>query len=215
MLLLDNMATTCLVETVYLGSSPQHMIFYDKVKALNQLRHQKNAFILSLVGAHLLRTDGLLSLKDEVIVFKRGSIIFSALASDREGSRLELDMNDVILARDSPTDFDTDLRELIKFARRNSIKEAFETVKAFADQNNLMNELRGQEWFRYARIIRNAISHNLHFEFDKYDLKAMPITWNGITISESLDKTEMQEDVLDYETTVLLILAMRDFVNSS
>jgi hypothetical protein len=51
----------------------------------------------------------------------------------------------------------------------------------------LRARLRSTDWYVYARSIRNAIAHNLHFRFEPWFLKRLPTTWRGFEITAELD----------------------------
>jgi len=76
----------------------------------------------------------------------------------------------------------------------------------------LWQEMQGTPWFHFARIVRNAISHNFHFHFQSKD--KLPITWNGITLSQDMEGQrityEMFYDNIGYE----LFLEMRSFAEA-
>jgi hypothetical protein len=50
----------------------------------------------------------------------------------------------------------------------------------------LLTSLKETAWYPFARVIRNAISHNFYFHFGEGDKRQMPITWNGIMLTEDL-----------------------------
>jgi hypothetical protein len=54
-----------------------------------------------------------------------------------------------------------------------------------ADQ--VLKRLKEAAWYSFARIIRNAISHNFHFYFSEADKRKMPITWHGIKLTKELN----------------------------
>jgi hypothetical protein len=46
----------------------------------------------------------------------------------------------------------------------------------------LLEEMKATSWYEVARIVRNAISHNFHFQYTKHDKeKILPVTWNCLT----------------------------------
>ncbi|MBL1258742.1 hypothetical protein [Methylocystis sp. Sn-Cys] len=51
----------------------------------------------------------------------------------------------------------------------------------------LWKEMQGAPWFHFARIIRNAISHNFRFYYVQKDKPLLPIVWNGITLSLEME----------------------------
>ena len=82
----------------------------------------------------------------------------------------------------------------------------------YAEYKSVMPKLRLEAWFRFARIIRNAISHDFHYTFDKHDRACLPVRWEGKTIDISMLGKEMTEDMLDPLTTMRLIDEIRKFI---
>jgi len=76
-----------------------------------------------------------------------------------------------------------------------------------------LNDLKATAWYEFTRLIRNAISHNFHFDFSDAVKRRMPITWNGITLT-----TEMHGKAMTYELWhkpgYELFLEMRDFAGA-
>ncbi len=80
-----------------------------------------------------------------------------------------------------------------------------------AAQARSAKRLRGMPWYWFASVVRNAVSHNYRYEFNKSDLKRLPLTWRGATLS-----AEMQGQAVDYQTFwhkegCELFLEMQDF----
>ena len=47
-------------------------------------------------------------------------------------------------------------------------------------------------------MIRNCLSHNFKFEFNKKDKLFLPVTWKGKEINISLDGTDLQLSFFGY-----------------
>ncbi len=75
----------------------------------------------------------------------------------------------------------------------------------------LFKQLEGAEWYEFARINRNAISHNFRYEFRPRDLRVLPVTWNGLTLTTDMDGQTMRHELLWHKPGHELFLAMRDF----
>lgn len=73
----------------------------------------------------------------------------------------------------------------------------------------LYQKMKGALWFEYARQIRNAISHNFHFRFRKSD--KLPITWNGITLSQEMEGKPITYQSLWHKKGYELFLEMKAF----
>lgn len=75
----------------------------------------------------------------------------------------------------------------------------------------LLRSLKETAWYPFARIIRNAISHNFHFGFSEGDKRQMPITWNGITLTEDLNGQALTYKFFWHKPGYELFLEMRAF----
>lgn len=93
-------------------------------------------------------------------------------------------------------------------------KEPYEAIKAYCAETHQMELLRKQPWYHFARIIRNAVSHDFRFRFSKADKKLLPISWNGQTIDLALNDKVVPLSLFGYQTSLELFLAMRDFVTN-
>jgi hypothetical protein len=61
--------------------------------------------------------------------------------------------------------------EFAKMGLRNLIKEAFELIKDYSNNTNQEQTFKSQNWYHFARIIRNCLSHNFKFQFSSPSLK--------------------------------------------
>jgi hypothetical protein len=189
---------------------------YDKSLALDQLRHKRNAYILTLASMRLLNSTCLETLKDRIVLIKPDGFIFDPLPEEREGERYEVQFNQILHSYINDNEnFNVDLLELYKFSRRNLIKESFEVVKSYAGENNLTKQLKSQPWFEFARMVRNAVSHDLVWYFRPDDLKKLPVTWGGKTIDSSLNRKVLTTDFTDPLVTFELLEEIQKFIVSA
>lgn len=73
------------------------------------------------------------------------------------------------------------------FITRNWLKETFRLVKEYAVSVNKLDLMKKQDWYHFVRINTNAFSHNLKYEFNSEDKKALPITYKGHEINSSME----------------------------
>ena len=78
----------------------------------------------------------------------------------------------------------------------------------------LVEKMKAAPWFHYARIVRNAISHNFHFQYGKHDKKLLPVTWNGITLSQEMQGQAITYESLWHKRGYELFLEMRIFAEA-
>ena len=58
--------------------------------------------------------------------------------------------------------------------------------------------LRAEPWYHFVRLVRNALSHNFHFEFSDTDKKRLPLTFRGRTMTPAMDGQPLTLDFLDH-----------------
>ena len=89
---------------------------------------------------------------------------------------------------------------------RNCLKEAFELVKLYGEEHGQAQVIRAAPWYRFLRIIRNCLSHDMRLHFNGYDLKQLPVSWSGLTIDASMqDQPLPMRDFLSRQKAVELI----------
>jgi len=79
---------------------------------------------------------------------------------------------------------------------------------------HLQNDLKNTAWYYFTKLIRNAISHNFRFEFNKQDKWRLPVTWNGITITPNMDGEAITYEALWHNSGYALFLEMRVFAEA-
>ena len=80
-------------------------------------------------------------------------------------------------------------------------------------QRDLLKELKEAPWYIFTWHIRNAISHNFHFDFSGRYKQRIPITWNGITLTDDMEGQPMQYE-LWHKPGYELFLEMRAFAEA-
>ena len=89
---------------------------------------------------------------------------------------------------------------------RNCLKETFELVKLYAETHGQSQIVCAAPWYRFLRIVRNCLSHDMSLHFRDYDLKQLPVTWSGLTIDASMqDQPLPMRDFLSRPKAVELI----------
>jgi hypothetical protein len=72
--------------------------------------------------------------------------------------------------------------------------------------------MKATSWYEVARIVRNAISHNFHFQYTKHDKeKILPVTWNCLTLSQGMEGRAITYESLWHKSGYELFLEMRAF----
>jgi len=87
--------------------------------------------------------------------------------------------------------------EFVKLMLRTFTTESFEKLRGYCKDTGQTALMRAQPWYQFARVVRNSLAHSQIWSFNSYDLRQLPITWNGKTITESMNGTEMTWDFYD------------------
>lgn len=102
--------------------------------------------------------------------------------------------------------------ELYASAHRSAIKELFPLTKLYCHVTDQLQALRSQSWFQFWRIIRNAWSHDMTFNFNPNEKAALPVTWSGVTIELSMNGKHLTHGHCSYEKLRELIETAQSYV---
>lgn len=96
---------------------------------------------------------------------------------------------------------------------RGCLKEMFESVKDYGELHGQASVMQAAPWYRFLRMIRNSLSHDMRFHFNGYDLKQLPVSWSSLTIDASMQNQLLQmRDFLSKQKAVQLIDEVIDYV---
>jgi len=170
-----------------------------KQQLINQLEHTKNNYILGL-AAFSMFDSGLTNqqLAHHAAAFGEYTITFAQVVTLLQNSK----------------DREIALREFGKMLMRTLIKEAFEHIKDYCEKTDQYIPFKAQSWYEFARMIRNFLSHNCKFEFNKYDKDRLPITWGKKAITIDLDNKSPDMSFFSYIETWELFQEFTTFVEN-
>jgi len=94
------------------------------------------------------------------------------------------------------------------------LKDYCEDFDKVAKPAILMDRLTNMPWYQYAKLVRNAVSHNFRFAFNSSDKSRLPVTWKSVTIDSSCDGKAITYETLWHRSGYELFLEMREFVES-
>ena len=97
---------------------------------------------------------------------------------------------------------------------RNLILESYEIAREHCFETGQLERLREEPWHQYARLLRNALTHNRRWRFSKSDLDLLPTTWNGKTIEASMEGQVITGIHADWYQALELHGAMAEFADS-
>jgi hypothetical protein len=169
----------------------------DKNWTLNCLRHNRNSGILSIGALALLNSSAVDRLTNGGVVLRGDEVIFHASESDRHGTRYEIDLQQIVSEyHDHHDRYLHTLGEFLRSHRRNLLKESFEVAKAYAISTAQLPGFKAVPCFTFARLIRNSVSHDLHFRFRNDVLAVLPVSYGGVTLDASLQNQPMRQNHL-------------------
>lgn len=92
-------------------------------------------------------------------------------------------------------------------ACRTYMRENFRITQNYCTDTNKTNILQKQDWYQFARILVNCISHNLIFDLDSVNKNRLPTKFNNVSIG-----TEMHGKHLGKQFTAQLFLELGDAI---
>lgn len=171
----------------------------NKEELANQLMHTRHNYIMGLAALSIFssgQADPLL--ERHAAAFGNYTVTFDQVA------RLLADEHDRSIV----------LREYNKMLIRTTLKESFEHIKEYCQNTNQYPLLKEQQWYEFARIIRNYLSHNCCFIFNRFDKERLPIKWGDLEITEELHGKDLAKNSFGNIETWELIQQFENFVHS-
>lgn len=149
----------------------------------SQLRNAKNNYILGLAACALFANE------KSYPILEESSCSFGIYT---------LPFHQVSNLLQAPNDRDVAVKEFAKMLLRVLIKESFELVKDYCDVSGQASSFKSQSWYHYARMIRNCLSHNFRFQFNRYDKSLLPVSWRGKSITSAMDGSNLELSFFGY-----------------
>lgn len=191
------------------------MTYPNHQQALASLQFFRSNAIISLAAIRLIDSQAVLDLQGWAAFCSPNQLMFIPVTECGGKDSTHIDLSQItrtfIDDRDALRE---NLRQFWNSARRNLIKEAFEITKAYAKANSCTDLLKQQPWYQFARMVRNSLSHDFHIKFQPNDFHHLPVSWQGKTISSSMDGLSLPSDILDPYTTWILFDQIYKFVDS-
>lgn len=168
-----------------------------KAALVSQLENAKNNYVLGLAAISLFGSpDAYPILERNHATFGQYTVPFAQVA------QLFAKENDRNIA----------IREFLTSQIRALIKESFELIKDYCEDTGQSAVFKAEPWYQFARMIRNCLSHNFKFEFNKYDKSLLPVSWGPRTIDLGMDGTHLKLEFFGYVETWELFREYQEFV---
>lgn len=145
-----------------------------KERVLGYLQTIKNNYALTQAGILLLAAEDTPEKFDEY---------FTHISEKTEAKRIEYIkyiFKDYELLKHSTN-------ELRKSVLRNCLKETFEMLKIELATSNEKEILFQAPWYKFLRMVRNSLSHDMKLRFRDYDREKLPVSWSDLTITIEME----------------------------
>ena len=98
---------------------------------------------------------------------------------------------------------------------RNITNDSFEVIKEYCKDSSQLSKMHAQPWYDFARLVRNALTHNQHWLLNRdSDKRKLPLAWHGKTIKGSIATHELTFDFYDWYDGAGLWDEMYEFAKS-
>lgn len=183
---------------------------FTKQDVLDMFRRQDLAYRLSILSSHWLH--GGAQYKPRAIDDARGlemHVVDQWVSFSDVAAVLEND----IARFNAVSDFmSAQLHALIR-APFELLQDYCEDYDKGTDSPSLKTRMQATNWYFFARMVRNAISHNLLFSFNAGDRRRLPLTWRDVKIEESMEGKSVTY-VLGHKPALRLFLDMLAFAEA-
>jgi hypothetical protein len=167
-----------------------------KAELISQLTNAKNNYILGLAALALFASE------EAYPIIEKSSCSFGTYS---------LSFDQVARLLRKQEDKEIAVKEFMNMLLRTLIKESFELIKTHCNASKQTPALSKQQWYQFARMIRNCLSHNFKFEFNRYDKGLLPVTWRGKTITAGMDGSFLELSFFGYVEAWVLFNEMYSF----
>jgi hypothetical protein len=102
--------------------------------------------------------------------------------------------------------------QFIKLLIRTLVREPYDLIAQYCDSSSQMPEFKRQDWYKFARFIRDAIARGFQFEFNTFDKGlGMPAEWKDKTITGALDGQPLDLEYFGMFEAWALFMEMKAF----
>jgi len=170
-----------------------------KKELIGQLENAKNNYILGMAAISLFSNEKVYPILEK---------------SEAKFGTYTIGFEQVKNLLINPTDRAIAVQEFLTSHIRAVIKESFELIKKYCDSTNQDSKFKAEPWYHFARMIRNCLSHNYRFEFNKYDKTLLPVIWRSRTIDASMNGRYLELKFFGYTETWELFMEYQKFADN-
>lgn len=102
--------------------------------------------------------------------------------------------------------------QFIQFLIRTLVRDPFDYITQYCDATGQAPKLKQQEWYKFARFIRDAVARGFRFEFTTFDKGlGMPAVWKDKTITGAHDGQPLELEFFGMLEAWALFTEMKAF----
>lgn len=94
---------------------------------------------------------------------------------------------------------------------RNVTLDAYEQLYDYCESSGQLDTMQSQDWYLFARLVRHALTHDQHWGFKERDLKKLPVTWRGRTITPEMNGQDVLMEFYGWFEAIELVEDMLTF----
>ena len=102
--------------------------------------------------------------------------------------------------------------QFIKLLIRSLVSEPYDLIAQYCDSTGQSPEFKRQEWYKFARFVRDAIARGFRFEFNSFDKGlGMPAVWKDRTITGAHHGQPLELEFFGMSEAWALFVEMKAF----
>ena len=74
-------------------------------------------------------------------------------------------------------------RNANRFLTRNYLKEVFRITQAYCKRTKQIKLMENEDWYQFARVVTNSLSHDFRLNFNEYDKRILPVSYSNKEIA--------------------------------
>ncbi len=177
------------------------MVSADKTKKEleDYLNNKRIPLMISLVYTKIPKEKLLESLHKSTLTINNDKVDFSTLADS--------------LSKDNQ--YETIIKHMTNLAIKNAVTDYFESIMKYCEQTKQFSVLKNQQWYNYAKLIRNGLSHDYQWDFSRQKKSIFPVTYKQIIIIYDLHGTLLKENQMPLSVIWGMLEEMESFVKTN
>ena len=177
------------------------MVSADKTKneLEDYLNNKRIPLMISLVYTKIPKARLLESLQKSTLIINNDKVDFSTLANS--------------LSQDNQ--YEAIINHMTNLAIKNAVTDYYESIIKYCKQTKQFSILKNQQWYNYAKLIRNGLSHDYQWDFSQQKKSIFPVTYKQITITYNLHGTLLKENQMPLSIIWVMLEEIESFVKTN